>query len=92
MAELSRLCSKSKPQDAASTSAMPDSIILLLDGCGSLLAYDDSSAVKVFSDHADLLNTAFPDHYSSLENAVNMFRFPDPPGIMNGTLAGCFDL
>jgi HPt (histidine-containing phosphotransfer) domain-containing protein len=47
----------------------------LCDRLAALLAYDDASAVDVVSEHADLLNTAFPRHYAALEKAMEMFDF-----------------
>lgn len=41
----------------------------------SLLAYDDSAAVEVVSDNADLLDAAFGPHYRQIENAVKAFDF-----------------
>ena len=41
----------------------------------SLLTFDDSSAVNVVANHADLLHTAFPAHYRRFENAVTMYDF-----------------
>jgi len=41
----------------------------------ALLAYDDSAAVEVLAEHADMLSAAFPAHYPAMENAVKMFDF-----------------
>jgi CheY-like chemotaxis protein len=41
----------------------------------ALLAYDDATAVDLVAEHADWLETAFPQHYRQLESAVKMFDF-----------------
>ncbi|HQS58449.1 MAG TPA: response regulator [Gallionellaceae bacterium] len=46
--------------------------------CGNLEALldnDDSEACDVFEENANLLNTAFPGHYRSLENSIRSFDF-----------------
>ncbi|MCF8159704.1 MAG: PAS domain S-box protein [Polaromonas sp.] len=65
------------PDEAAHAKVSVDPVKLkvVCDRLASLLAYDDAAAVDVVSDHADLLNTAFPNHYPALESAVKMFDF-----------------
>ena len=65
------------PEEAVHAKVSVDPVKLkeVCDRLASLLAYDDAAAVDVVGDHADLLNTAFPIHYPTLENAVKMFDF-----------------
>jgi signal transduction histidine kinase len=45
------------------------------DKLEALLADDDAEAVQVLDANADLLHTAFPDHYSQIADAVRSFDF-----------------
>ncbi|MEY4099407.1 MAG: Signal transduction histidine-protein kinase BarA, partial [Pseudomonadota bacterium] len=65
------------PDESAHATVAVDPVKLreVCDRLASLLAYDDASAVDVVGENADLLNTAFPAHYTALENAVKMFDF-----------------
>jgi two-component system sensor histidine kinase/response regulator len=65
------------PDEAAHAKVSVDPVKLseICDRLASLLAYDDAAAVDVVSEHADLLDTAFPAYYPILENAVKMFDF-----------------
>ena len=65
------------PEEVAHARVRVDPVKLkeICDQLASLLAYDDAAAVDVVSEHADVLDTAFPSHYPALENAVKMFDF-----------------
>jgi len=41
----------------------------------ALLAYDDATAAELLGEHADVLASAFPQHYRLLESAVKQFDF-----------------
>jgi two-component system sensor histidine kinase/response regulator len=77
LATLISALAQALPDEAARTRVSVDPVKLkaVCDQLVSLLAYDDAAAVDVVSEHADLLNTAFPGHYPALENAVKMFDF-----------------
>jgi len=65
------------PPEAARSKVAVDPI-RLKDVCArleTLLGFDDSAAVDVVTDNADLLDAAFPQHYRQIENAVKMFDF-----------------
>jgi two-component system sensor histidine kinase/response regulator len=77
LAALVSALAQALPDEAAHAKVSVDPVKLkeICDRLASLLAYDDAAAVDVVSEHADLLNTAFPTHYPALENAVKMFDF-----------------
>jgi two-component system, sensor histidine kinase and response regulator len=40
-----------------------------------LLADDDAQALDLLHEHADLLSSAFPDHYPKISDAIRSFDF-----------------
>jgi CheY-like chemotaxis protein len=77
LAALVSALAQALPEEVAHARVSVDPVKLkeICDRLASLLAYDDAAAVDVVSEHADVLDTAFPTHYPALENAVKMFDF-----------------
>ncbi|OQW89833.1 MAG: hypothetical protein BWK72_00870 [Rhodoferax ferrireducens] len=77
LTELISALAQALPPETARAKVAVDEV-RLEDVCArleSLLAYDDSAAVDVVTDNADLLDAAFPQHYRQIENFVKMFDF-----------------
>ncbi|MCB8746771.1 PAS domain S-box protein [Rhodoferax sp. U2-2l] len=77
LAELIRALEQALPAEATRVKVAVDPA-RLKEVCArleALLAYDDSAAVEVVSDNADLLDAAFGPHYRQIDNAVKAFDF-----------------
>jgi two-component system sensor histidine kinase/response regulator len=62
-------------QGWAAVTVVPEKLKAVSDKLEALLADDDGQAGDVLDGNADLLRTAFPDHYRQIADAIRSFDF-----------------
>lgn len=53
----------------------PEKLKVVCDKLVALLSDDDAEATALLENNADLLNSAFPDHYHKIEDSIRSFDF-----------------
>jgi two-component system sensor histidine kinase/response regulator len=62
-------------QSWAAVTFVPEKLKAVSDKLEALLADDDGEAADVLDANADLLRTAFPNHYRQIADAIRSFDF-----------------